>query len=64
MVDNVTTELLMNCTLLVVERFPWMTVVNVTQVADYNRTELLDLLGDILTEEQRLQWHRQVYNVR
>jgi hypothetical protein len=64
MVDNVTTELLMNCTLLVVERFPWMTVVNATQIADYNRTELLDLLGDILTEEQRLQWHRQVYNVR
>lgn len=64
MIENVTTELVMNCTLLVVERFPWMTNVNATQVAEYNRTELLDLLAEILTEEMRQQWQRQAYNFR
>jgi hypothetical protein len=64
MSENLTTELLMNCTLLVVEKFPWTTSINSTQISAYNRTELLDLLGDILTDEKQLQWSTQNYNVK
>uniref|UniRef100_A0A182Q563 G-protein coupled receptors family 1 profile domain-containing protein n=1 Tax=Anopheles farauti TaxID=69004 RepID=A0A182Q563_9DIPT len=49
MSESVELELLINCTQATVLRFPWSTDFNTTVIGELNRTEVLDVLGEMIT---------------
>lgn len=51
MSDTVDSELLLNCTLVAVSKFPWSTPLNLSQIRELNRTENYDLLADMISHE-------------
>lgn len=53
MVMNVSTDSLKNCTVLTINRFKWVATVNESYVVGVNRSEVLDLLGEMITAENK-----------
>ncbi|XP_062702608.1 tachykinin-like peptides receptor 86C [Aedes albopictus] len=49
MSDTVELERLINCTQATIRRFPWSTEYNATVIGEFNRTEILDVLGEMIT---------------
>uniref|UniRef100_A0A182XW37 G-protein coupled receptors family 1 profile domain-containing protein n=1 Tax=Anopheles stephensi TaxID=30069 RepID=A0A182XW37_ANOST len=52
MSESVELELLINCTQATVLRFPWSTDFNTTVIGELNRTEVLDVLGEMITRSR------------
>ncbi|XP_055584700.1 tachykinin-like peptides receptor 86C [Uranotaenia lowii] len=49
MSDTVELERLVNCTQAAIQRYPWSTEFNATIVGELNRTDILDVLGEMIT---------------
>lgn len=49
MSDTVELERLINCTQATIRRFPWSTEYNASMIGEFNRTEILDVLGEMIT---------------
>ena len=47
MIDSVPTNVLQNCTIEVINRYPKLSNENITDVANYNRSNVVDILSDI-----------------
>lgn len=47
MIDSVPTNVLQNCTIEVINRYPKLSNENITNVANYNRSNVVDILSDI-----------------
>ncbi|KFB46120.1 hypothetical protein ZHAS_00014099 [Anopheles sinensis] len=52
MSESVEMELLINCTQATIQRFPWSTDYNTTVISELNRTEILDVLGEMITKSR------------
>lgn len=46
MIDSVPTNVLQNCTIEVINRYPKLANENVTNIASYNRSNVVDILSD------------------
>lgn len=46
MIDSVPTNVLQNCTIEVINRYPKLSNENVTNIANYNRSNVVDILSD------------------
>lgn len=46
MIDSVPTNVLQNCTIEVISRYPKLANENVTNIANYNRSNVVDILSD------------------
>lgn len=49
MSDTVELERLVNCTQATILRYPWSTEYNSSVIGEFNRTEILDVLGEMIT---------------
>lgn len=49
MSDTVELDRLINCTQATIQRFPWSTEYNATVIGELNRTDILDVLGEMIT---------------
>jgi len=47
MIDSVPTNVLQNCTIEVINRYPKLSNENITDIASYNRSNVVDILSDI-----------------
>ncbi|XP_049537972.1 tachykinin-like peptides receptor 86C [Anopheles darlingi] len=52
MSESVELERLINCTQATIQRFPWSTDYNTTVISELNRTEILDVLGEMITRSR------------
>lgn len=50
MIDSVPTNVLQNCTIEVITRYPKLSNENVTDIASYNRSNVVDILSDIFVK--------------
>lgn len=50
MIEKVPTNVLQNCTIDVINRYPKLSNVNYTDIIFYNRSIIVDILGEIFTK--------------
>lgn len=50
MIDSVPNNILQNCTIGVINRYPILSDVNETSIRAYNRSIVVDLLSDVFTK--------------
>lgn len=50
MIDSVPTNVLQNCTIEVISRYPKLSDENFTDIASYNRSNVVDILSDIFVK--------------
>lgn len=55
MSEHVDTELLVNCTILAVKRFELSSIVNTSQLNTLNRSDIIDLLSNIIANKDNLE---------
>ncbi|CAO1429904.1 unnamed protein product [Diamesa hyperborea] len=54
MSDSVKTSVLINCTLEVINKFPGLVDTNSSEIISCNRTEILDILGEIVSKHRSI----------
>lgn len=54
MSESVSTELLSNCTYQAINHFPFTTEKNQSEIQNYNRTDILDLLSRMIDTYNKL----------